>query len=385
MEKKYLLFLNYLILLLFAGAVTILSPLLGEIAKGYSLDLAQSGFIFTAFFLGVFIFILVGGSLADRYGKKKIILLSVIGFSFSLFIFPYSPNFIVACIIMALIGGFGGASEALASALIVELMPENPGFYLNLAHVFFGAAAVIGPIGAGMLLSADLDWKICYYFLGSMALLLSILIAYSKFPAFIKQESITFAEIKKIITNKSFILICLCVFLYTGSEVGSWGWMATFLNKNLSFTVMMSSIAVGVFWFFVTLGRILCGFLSLRFSIRKIVIVLALLSAITTFLSGAVNNQALLWIVIAGLGITYSSQWPLIVSYGGSYFNTSSGTIFSIMIASGGLGTMIIPYGMGGIAQYANIRIAMMSPAVLFVVIAVIFIWFGGKKKELTI
>ena len=78
---RYTTYLSYTIMAVFAMVLTIISPLVPEIARSFSLNLAQSGIIFTANFIGFVIFILGGGILADRIGKKPVLIFSLIGFS----------------------------------------------------------------------------------------------------------------------------------------------------------------------------------------------------------------------------------------------------------------------------------------------------------------
>jgi MFS family permease len=94
-------------MMVFAMVLTAYSTLLTSISSSFSLSLAQSGIIFTANFIGFVIFILAGGVLADRIGKKTILSISLTGFAISLLCFPLSSNFYAALIIMFFIGGFG--------------------------------------------------------------------------------------------------------------------------------------------------------------------------------------------------------------------------------------------------------------------------------------
>jgi FHS family glucose/mannose:H+ symporter-like MFS transporter len=130
---------------------------------------------------------------------------------------------------------------------------------------------------------------------------------------------------------------------------------------------------VGVFWVAMTVGRFLCGLLTLRFDLRAIIITLAALSAAVTLISGVVASDLGVWAVIVALGLTYSSQWPLIVAYGSARYTSSSGTVFALLVGSGGLGTTLVPYMMGVIGEQAGVRVAMASPAVLLCAIALIF------------
>jgi MFS family permease len=164
--------------------LTVLSPLLSSISETYSLNMSQSGFLFTAYFIGFVIFVFIGGLLADKWGKKTVTSVSLVGFTITLFLFPSSPNFYIACAIIILMGGFGGVIESVANALVSDVNPVNNSFYVNLVQVFFGIGALIGPIAAGFVVSSGISWKVCFYVLA----FLKTKICY-KVLAFLKQTT----------------------------------------------------------------------------------------------------------------------------------------------------------------------------------------------------
>jgi len=177
-QRIWINYLIYGIMFLFAMVLTVLSPLLPEISKTFSLGLAESGFIFTANFLGFVLFIIIGGILADRIGKKRVLFISLAGFTLSLLLLPLASNFFWAFMAIILMGGFGGSIEGAVSAMITDVNPEKPGFYLNFAQVFFGLGAIIGPIGAGILISKGFSWQVCYYLLGGLSLILTLILMF---------------------------------------------------------------------------------------------------------------------------------------------------------------------------------------------------------------
>jgi FHS family glucose/mannose:H+ symporter-like MFS transporter len=148
--------------------------------------------------------------------------------------------------------------------------------------------------------------------------------------------------------------------------------MSTFLSQSLGFSVVASSAAVGVFWAAVTIGRFAVGQLTLRYSAAAIIVALALASVVAVLLAAVVSEGAMVWVVIAALGLAFSSQWPLIVAFGSERYPASSGTVFALLVGSGGLGTTIIPLAMGTIGESSGLRAAMASPALAFLAIAAI-------------
>lgn len=363
-------------------SLTIISPLLTAIAQSFSVKIAQVGILFTAQFIGFVVFILIGGVIADRWGKKIVLSISLIGFTVVILVFPSVHNFNLACLIMIFIGGFGGIIESITSALVSDMNASNKSFYINLVQVFFGFGALIGPIVAGILLSQGVSWKICYYGLGILSFILTIVFIVNKFPNLSSPDKITVNDFKLLIADKRFLFVCMCMAFYTGSEVGGWGWLCTFLDQSMGFTVTKSSVAVAVFWTAMTLGRILCGGLTFKYTVRSIVVMLAFASSAVTLLSVFVSNEFAIWAVIAAMGISYSSQWPFIAAYGSTHSNAPSGTVFALLIASGGIGSMIIPYSMGVVGEIVNMRAAMIIPTGLLFIVAGTFVVFGRKDID---
>ena len=372
MKNRIVTYLCFLITMIFGMVLTSYSPMLPSITKTFSLTLTQSGLIFTANFVGFVAFILIGGILADRIGKKSVLVVAVGGFALSLIIFPFSNSFLIACLMMVLIGGFGGIIETVTNAVISDLNPGKATFYVNMTQVFFGVGAVIGPIIAGLLVGFGIRWQLFYFVIGIVALVLMVLLALEKVPNVRSDESISWPIFKGLLTDNRFLLICLCMFLYTGSEVGSWGWMTTFLKGNMGFGIVKSGVAVATFWLSMTVSRFICGYLALKYKANHIIMVMAGFSALFVFASGFALGEGMMWFVIIGLGFSFSSQWPMIATFGSRDYPGSTGTVFALLVGSGGLGGMIIPYVMGVIGDKHNTHLAAMSPTIFFVAIVVI-------------
>lgn len=381
MNKKIATYLCCLILTVFAMNLTIISPLLSEISQSFSLSLSEAGILFTAEFAGFIAFILVGGFLADKFGKKLIISISLFGMVISIFLFTLTGSFAAAMALMVLIGGFGGVIESMATAMVSDLNDVNRSFYVNLSQVFFGIGAIIGPLAAGFIISSGADWRVCYYILGALLVILSFLFTAWKMPELPRAEAMSVRDVGKALKSRRFIAICLCMTFYTGSEVGGWGWLSTLLKENMGFAAAKAGLAVAAFWTAMTAGRLLCGQLTFRFSLKRIVIILAGLSSIVTFLSVFAGSEILMWCVIVLMGLTYSSQFPLIVDLGTAGSSVSSGITVALLMGSGGVGSMAVPYLMGLVGDLSDLRYSMLIPGVLLMMVAIIFSFLGKEKK----
>lgn len=383
MNKRFATYLCYIILALFAMNLTAISPLLPSISKYFSLGMAEAGALFTAEFAGFLIFIFIGGFLADKFGKKLIVGIGLFGMGIFSFLLTTTSSFTVAVFLMVFIGGFGGVIESMATAMVSDMNDVNRSFYVNLSQVFFGVGAIIGPMGAGLIVAYGIDWKVFYLIIATLLLVVAFIFAFYKMPVMPKSTSITLLDMGRALKNKRLIAICLCMVFYTGSEVGGWGWLSTLLKDDMSFSMVKASAAVAVFWIAMTAGRLLCGQLTLRFKLRPMIIALAIASSVVTFLSIFSGSEALVWLIIVAMGLTYSSQFPFLVDYGNEKSSATSGITIAILIGSGSIGSMLVPYFMGLVGEYAGLRSAMIIPTVLLMLVAVILMGFRQEQVKI--
>lgn len=381
MNSKFTTYICCFIMAVFAMNLTIISPLLIEISKTFSLGITQSGILFTIEFAGFIIFVIFGGIFSERWGKKPVVSVSLAGFTVSLLLFSFAPDFLPACVIMFFIGGFGGVLESLVTALVSDLNEKNTSFYVNLSQVFFGLGALLGPVAAGLAVSRGISWRSCYQVLSVLSLVLTLIFIICKLPSLPKPDKVTFADIKRLFADRKLMIVSLCMLFYAGAEVGGWGWLCTLLKQSMGFSIAKSGIAVAVFWLSMTIGRFLCGPLTLRYSLKRIITVLAFLSAAVTLLTIFRLDETVVWIVIAVMGLTYSSQYPLIAAYGARHSEAPSGTVFSLLIGSGGVGGMLIPYIMGVAGDITSMRISMLIPVILLFFVGLFFLRFKHGER----
>ncbi|MDA3845104.1 MAG: MFS transporter, partial [Vallitaleaceae bacterium] len=221
-----------------------------------------------------------------------------------------------------------------------------------------------------------------YFVIGLVSIILAVLLAVEKVPNRRNEDSISWPIFKGLLMDGRFLLICLCMFLYTGSEIGSWGWMTTFLKDNMGFNIIKSGLAVAAFWLSMTISRFICGYLALKYRDKYIIMILAGFSSLFIFISGFQVGEVAMWFVIIGLGFSFTSQWPMIATFGSRDYPASTGTVFALLVGSGGLGGMVIPYAMGFIGEKYNTHIAAMSPTFFLVAIVVIFAFIGEPRKS---
>lgn len=108
-----------------------------------------AGIVMSTYALTQFLFAPLVGNLSDRFGRKPIILLSMMGLGID-YLFMYFAPTLVWLVIGRAIGGMFGASFTTAAAYIADISTdENRGRNFGMIGAAFGVGFIIGPaIGA---------------------------------------------------------------------------------------------------------------------------------------------------------------------------------------------------------------------------------------------
>lgn len=108
------------------------------------------GYLLTSFAIAQFLFSPIMGSLSDRYGRRPILLLSLLGFSINYLMLAFAPTY-GWLIIGRVISGMFGASHTTASAYIADISTEeNRAKNFGLLGAAFGLGFIIGPLLGGV-------------------------------------------------------------------------------------------------------------------------------------------------------------------------------------------------------------------------------------------
>ncbi len=382
MNRRGSIYICYFMNLLAAACITMIGPMLPQISSDFSLELSGTGALMAFQFAGFTIFTLAAGVLSDRVGKKPVAAGALIMLLLSCFLLSVIRSFGALCVVLMFLGGGMGILEVLSNALLKDIVPENSVFQLNFLQVFFGLGAIISPILIGVAFSNSMSWRTVYQITGGVVAIYTILFVLNKMPASKKTDRVSMHGVRELILDKKFLLICLCMFLYTGSESSAWGWMSTYTETVLQFSVFEASMAVAVFWFAVTVVRLIIALFINKLDIGKLLIYLSAGSGITCVIMGFSEQTVTTWIMIALLGTCCSSQWGLILSYGTQIYQRFSGTVIALFTASGSVGMTAVPYIMGLVGDYSgNMRYSLAVPAIMFVLIAVVFLAFRTNRQ----
>ena len=150
--------------------IPILPTLVEELAPG---GIANASYIFGwlagLYSLMQFIFAPILGSLSDRFGRRQVILLSLLGSGLDYFLLAWAPT-LAWLFIGRLISGITGANFSAAAAYIADVSPpEKRAANFGIIGAAFGIGFIFGPAIGGWLGEHGLRWP--FYAAGALTLL----------------------------------------------------------------------------------------------------------------------------------------------------------------------------------------------------------------------
>lgn len=149
-EQKRALKLIFFTILLDLIGFGIILPLLPYLARQFSASPLEIGLLMTIFSLMQFLFSPLWGKLSDRFGRRPIILISLVGAIISYMSFAFSTSLWMLFAARGL-AGFFAANISAAQAYIADITSkEQRSVGMGLIGAAFGLGFVLGPVLAGL-------------------------------------------------------------------------------------------------------------------------------------------------------------------------------------------------------------------------------------------
>ena len=132
--------------------IPVLPTLIKELIHGTLSDAAEyGGWLTLAYALTQFIFAPVLGNLSDQYGRRPVLLFSLLGFGIDYLFLAFAPS-MWWLFVGRIIAGITGASFTTAAAYIADIStPEKRAQNFGIIGAAFGLGFILGPVIGGLL------------------------------------------------------------------------------------------------------------------------------------------------------------------------------------------------------------------------------------------
>ena len=167
---------------------TVVNVSLRHIAGSLSVTVDESTWVLTAYLVSNAIILPMTGWLSNHFGRKRILMMSIIGFTLSSVACGMSPNLAMLLIFRVIQGATGGGLQPLSQAIMLEAFPPDQ---RGKAMAFWGVGIVVAPMLGPVLggwITDSYSWRWLFYInlpVGALAILMSQLFIFD--PPYIKR------------------------------------------------------------------------------------------------------------------------------------------------------------------------------------------------------
>lgn len=166
--------------------IPVLPKLIETLAGSVEAGARLNGLFFAVYAVMQFAFGPILGMLSDRYGRRPVLLASLVGTGIDYLIAALTQS-IWVLFLARVIAGALGASLSTANAYIADISkPEERARNFGLIGATFGMGFVLGPVVGGVL--GNIDLRLPFYFAAGLAFL-NFLYGYFVLPESLKPES----------------------------------------------------------------------------------------------------------------------------------------------------------------------------------------------------
>jgi FHS family L-fucose permease-like MFS transporter len=358
------------------GFVDAVGTLVGFAEKEFHLSGAQAGLLPFFGFIAFALFSVPAGVVADRKGKKFLLVVSLAVVLAGQLI----PSFSVARYELLLgaifLIGMGMAALQVAGNPIMRDV-SAPGQYarnLTFAQFIKSLGSISGPYLTAQLIALGFAWYHVFPVFAAVTLLTLLLAAALPATEETRGDEVpaSVGSSFALLAEPPVALAVLGIFLYVGAEVGLNSWLATLLAHDFGMDLGSSATRLGPGLFFIALaaGRLLgSGVLSFMGS-RRFFLVSALLGLAGLGLL-VVGSRPLALAGIACCGLGFANIWPLVFSLTVESRPERSGALSGLMCMAI-FGGAVMPALMGLVADHAGVRLAFLVPLAAFVYLALL-------------
>jgi MFS transporter, FHS family, glucose/mannose:H+ symporter len=351
-------------------------------------DFREVGYYFLSLNLGFLLSVGAVQILLPRKGVKFVLIVANAvacgGFLFlALASPPVAPIWRLLGVLFIGIGA--GLLNAGVFQAISPLYQQNPAATVNLAGVLFGL---------GCLLTALLVAGTYFVYTVPSILILFALVpgfyagifAKAKLPHDPMVNPVPASQVFRDFRNPGAILFSLVLFFQFGNEWSIAGWLPLFLIRRLGISPAASLMMLALFWFALTVGRIVSQVVMRRMSHALLLFGSIVSALLGTIVLASTNNMFGVVMGILFIGAGYASIYPLVVEnigrrfpyYHPGFYNG----IFSLAITGG----FLAPWTLGYFAQTWGIQAVMILPTfgIIMVFVLVLLVMLEAKLSGLS-
>ncbi len=366
-------------------------PLISDV---FLVPVSSMGIVTIIISAGTVISSLNSDRLISKMGVHKVTSFSVLLTAISLFGFSTSPSFFILCL-WAIPYGLGAGSVDTALNNFVAVHYESK--HMSWLHCMWGIGATLGPSIMGMALTGGYNFRMGYSVLFAIQIILSAILFISS-PIWKTKTlaSLTTEEknekrtlsIKEIFSIKGVPQIVIAFFCFCAIEHTTGLWASSYLVFNRGVKPEVAAGFGALFYFGITIGRGICGFIAMKFNDKQMIRVGSFLMALGLSILFIPANEKIAFVGLALVGVGSAPVFPCIIHSTPLNFGVkNSQAITGVEMACAYTGTLTMPALFGVIGRTISFNTYPIFIGILLILMIVMYELMlkrvhGGKKNE---
>jgi DHA1 family tetracycline resistance protein-like MFS transporter len=375
----------------------IIIPLLPYYAENFGANPNEVTLLMASYSLMQLIFSPILGRISDIYGRKKILILCLIGSAISYFLLYFATSFGLVLFARSIAGLFA-STTAIANAYVTETTSSaNRSKGMGLIGAAFGLGLVFGPVIGGYFGGGDIDninYKMPFIFAIIVAIISFVLAHFILIEPKKRNKqfiSINFLDSFKDLINlfkiPALLFLITVSFLVTFSFAGfettfalwterAMSWASKQTGFAFTFTALLAALVQGVF-----IGKLTKSFGEIKLLITSCFLMLIGLFFITL----SIQNLFYLTFSLGILGISVGLGNPSLNSLLSKNLSKNIiGASFGVIQSVGSLARILSPLVAGNLFYFFGINSPYNFGAFLmFICLLIFFYYFFILKKSI--
>mgnify|MGYP000933572651 CR=1 FL=1 len=354
------------------------------------LPLEGAGLVSMIVTFGTIISSLSTGRLIKKLGTGLLTTLSVLITALALLGYSFTTNYLWLCLMAVPLGLGAGAVDAALNDFVARNYSAR---HMSWLHAFWGVGATAGPLLMAWMIALSGRWQNGYRLVsivqfGLVAILIASLSLWRKTDHSVLEEQHEKYHNGSILKIPGMVPNLAAFFAYCALELTAGLWFASYLVQIRGVKAETATAWAASYYFGIMLGRVINGFLTMRFSSKTLIRAgqtSILLGVILLFLPG--NVFSLVGLLLVGMGC--APIYPSMLHETPARFGKeNSSRLMGIQMASAYVGLTVVPPLVGLIASRLSLRV---FPFALLILL-VLMVWgsetvnsvVAGKRDQVT-
>ena len=327
-------------------AFIVLGSVLPMLTLKYGLTELQSSSLVTLLTLGVLLASLIFGPIVDRFGYKRLLVVSTALLGVGLLGLSSSDKLTALQVCIFAIGLGGGVLNGETNALVAEIYEGRiQASRLSFLGVCYGVGALVVPLVLSVL-SKIYSYEFILRWTSFIVLLCVALFGATVFPEPKQKQGFPIKDALKLLKQPTLLVLSFILFFQSGLEGLFNNWSTTFLT-NGSIQHDKALLALTALVLGMTLMRLLLSYLFRVVKIHQILCFGVALVFIGMILLNYSTSFAIATLSLFTVGAGLAGVYPIVIGRIGTIYREISGTAIGIALFVALSGNSILNYIMG--------------------------------------